>query len=70
MCKRVGRCNNPTRPILLQFHNFENKLNFLTCNLHPNAISSNYNVKLDTLSYEKTHDGAPYIILFLCFILT
>ena len=24
MCKRVGRCNNPTRPILLQFHNFEN----------------------------------------------
>ena len=59
MCKRVGRCNNPTRPILLQFHNFENKLNFLTCNLynlHPNAISTNYNVKLDTLNYEKTHN--------------
>ena len=58
MCKRVGRFNNPTRPILLQFHNFENKLNFLTCyylyNLHPNAISTNYNVKLDTLIYEKT----------------
>ena len=57
--KRVDRCNNPTRPILLQLHNFENKLNFLTCNLynlHPNAISTHYNVKLDTLNYEKTRN--------------
>ena len=58
-CRRIGRCSNPMRSILIQFGTFEDKMKFLTCNmndLHKNAMAVNYTIKLDSFNYEKTQN--------------
>ena len=58
-CRRIGRCSNPMRSILIRFGTFEDKMKFLTCNmndLHKNAMAVNYTIKLDSFNYEKTQN--------------